>query len=150
MALVKRNEGYLPSWPHWFDDFFDRDWFGHALPAFSASNTTIPSINIKETDDNYEVEVAAPGMSKDDFNITLDGNMLTISSEKTNRSEDKDGDKYSRREFSYESFQRSIQLPKDVVDEENIKAKYEDGVLRLTIPKREEAKQKAPRTIQIS
>lgn len=149
MAIVKRrNDDYFPTWPHWFNDFFDKDWFGSTLPAYSSSNTTVPSVNIKENDDNYEVEVAAPGMSKDDFNITLDGNMLTISSEKTNESES--NDKYSRREFSYQSFQRSIQLPKDVVDEEKIKAKYEDGVLRLTIPKREEAKQKTPRTIQIS
>ena len=88
-------------------------------------------------------------MNKKDFNIELDGNTLTISSERTDQREDKDGI-YSRREFSYQSFQRSFTLPRDVVDSEKINAKYEDGVLKLMIPKREEAKQKPPRQIQIN
>jgi HSP20 family protein len=87
-------------------------------------------------------------MEKKDFNITLDGNLLTISSHKEHRSQNTE-DNYNRREFSYQSFQRSFELPKDVVNEEGITAGYENGVLHLTVPKREEAKQKAPRMIEI-
>jgi len=89
-------------------------------------------------------------MNKEDFRIELDGNNLTISSEKTQNNEQREGEYYSRREFSYQSFQRSFTLPKDVVDVEQIQAKYENGVLNLVIPKKEEAKQKPPRMIQIA
>jgi HSP20 family protein len=95
------------------------------------------------------VEVAAPGMSKKDFNITLEGNVLTISSEKTHQQEtDKDA-RYSAREFSYQSFSRTFNLQKEVVDTDKIQATYRDGVLQLVIPKMEHAKQKPPRTIEI-
>ena len=133
-----------------FDDFFNRDIFNWGLTNFSNTNTTIPGVNIKETPDNFEVEVAAPGMSKKDFRIELDGNMLTISSEKSNEQEDKEDEKYTRKEFSYQSFYRTFNLPKEVVDENKIEAKYDNGLLRLLIPKKEEAKQKPPRQIQIS
>jgi HSP20 family protein len=99
-----------------FDDLFNRDLLNWGLVNNSATNTTLPSVNIRETNDNFIVEMAAPGMTKDDFKIELDGNLLTISSEKEDRSEMKDGEKYTRQEFSYQSFQRSFQLPKDVVD----------------------------------
>jgi len=96
------------------------------------------------------VEVAAPGMNKKDFKIQLDGNLLTLSSEKTEQSEeDSKDEKYSRREFSYQSFQRTFTLPKDVVDADKIQAKYENGLLHLEIPKKEEAKVKPPKQIQI-
>ena len=108
----------------------------------------MPSVNIRETNDNYEVEVAAPGMDKKDFKITLDGNLLTISSFKQQSSEETE-DRYTRREFSYQSFQRSFQLPKDVVDQDKISARYENGLLNLSIPKKEEAK-KAPKLIEIA
>ena len=89
-------------------------------------------------------------MNKKDFKIQLDGNMLTISSEKSNQKEENDRDeKYSRKEFSYQSFQRTFTLPKDVVDADKIEAKYDNGLLQLVIPKKEEAKQKPPRQIQI-
>ncbi len=94
--------------------------------------------------------MAAPGMTKDDFKIELDGNMLTISSEKNNQSEEKEDEFFSRKEFSYQSFQRTFQLSKDVVDAENINARYQNGVLHLLIPKREEVKQKPRRMIAIS
>lgn len=147
MSIIKKNRD-LPSFSRlWDDDFFNRDW---RLSNFSDSGTTMPSVNIKETKDSYQVEVAAPGMNKDDFKVELDGNMLTISSEKTEQRENnEEPEKYSYREFSYQSFQRSFSLPKDVVDEERIEAHYENGVLKLTIPKKEEAKQKPPRKIQI-
>jgi len=150
MNLVKRNGSLLDSLPILFDDFFRRDMFNWSNSNYSDTNTTIPAVNIKETADNYEVEVAAPGMTKKDFRVELDGNMLTISSERTHQKEDRDGERYFQREFSYESFQRTFNLQKDVVDIDKIQAKYEDGLLKLFIPKKEEAKQKPPRQIQIS
>jgi HSP20 family protein len=114
------------------------------------SDTTLPAVNIRETKDSYEVEMAAPGMKKEDFKIELDRNILTISSEKSEEHEEQgEEEKYSRKEFSYQSFQRSFNLPKEVVDEDKIEARYREGVLHLTIPKREEAKQKPPRKIEI-
>jgi HSP20 family protein len=150
MSLVKRNGSILNQLPMLFDDFFNPDFFNWNSSNFSNTNTTIPAVNIKETAENYEVEVAAPGMTKNDFKVELDGNMLTISSEKTNQTEENDNEKYSRKEFSYQSFQRTFNLQKEVVDIDKIQAKYENGLLRLVIPKREEAKQKPPRLIHIS
>ncbi len=132
-----------------FDDFFNKDIYNFGLSNFSDTNTTIPAVNIKETADSYEVEVAAPGMSKKDFKIELDGTLLTIASQKTEETENKE-EKYFRKEFSYQSFYRTFNLQKEVVDVDKIKATYSDGVLRLLIPKKEEAKQKPARLIQIS
>lgn len=136
--------------PVLFDDFFNRDLFNWGNLNFSDTNTTIPAVNIKETADNYEVEMAAPGMTKKDFKIELDGNSLTISSEKSNERKEKDDERYSLKEFSYQSFQRTFTLQKDVVDIDKIQAQYENGLLHLLIPKKEEVKQKPPRLIQIS
>ena len=149
MSLIKRN-GLLPTtFPALFDDFFGRELFNWGNNNYSATSTTVPSVNIRETGDNFEVEMAAPGMDKQDFKIELDGNTLTISSKKEhNQESEQEG--YSRREFSYQSFERSFVLPKDVVDVEQIRAKYENGLLHLTIPKQERAKQKAPRLIEIA
>ena len=94
--------------------------------------------------------MAAPGMKKEDFKIELENNLLTISSEKTIEPEQDEGNRYSKKEYSYESFQRSFTLPKEVVDADKIQARYENGLLHLVIPKKEEAKQKPPRMIQIS
>ncbi|MDE3183556.1 MAG: Hsp20/alpha crystallin family protein [Bacteroidota bacterium] len=150
MNLIKRNGNSMNQWPLLFDDFFNRDFFDWGLSNYSDTSTSIPKVNVKETKDNFEVEVAAPGMNKNDFKIQLDGNMLSISSEKSNeREENNEDEKYSRREFSYQSFQRSFTLPKDVVDADKIEAKYENGLLHLVIPKKEEAKQKPPKQIQI-
>jgi len=150
MNLIKRNGNSMNQWPLVFDDFFNRDFFNWGLSNYSDTNTTVPGVNIKETKDNFDVEVAAPGMNKKDFKIQLDGNLLTISSERTNqREENNEDEKYSRKEFSYQSFERSFTLPKDVVDADKIEAKYENGLLHLVIPKKEEAKQKPPKQIQI-
>ena len=149
-TIVKRNGGsLLPANPRsLFDDFFNRELFNWGNSNFSASRTTLPSVNIKEREEAFEVEVAAPGMQKEDFKITLDSGILTISSSREDKEEENDGN-FTRREFSYQSFQRSFELAKDVVDEENIEAKYENGVLRLTIPKKEDAKAQPPRLIEI-
>jgi len=150
MSLIKRSGNLLNSFPSVFnDDFLTRDLFNWGLSNNSDTGTTIPAVNIKETANAFEVEMAAPGMTKKDFNIELDSNVLTIRSEKNFEQEEKDGEKYSRKEFSYQSFQRSFTLPKEVVDEDKIEAKYENGVLHLVIPKKEVAKQKPPRMIQI-
>jgi HSP20 family protein len=148
MSLIKRRSQGVPSFSRFFDDdFFNRDW---GLSNFSDSGT-LPAVNIRETKDSFNVEMAAPGMKKEDFKVELDGNMLTISSERSEEHEEnnKEDEKFSRREFSYQSFQRSFSLPKDVVDADNIEAHYENGVLKLRIPKKEEAKQRPPRKIEI-
>jgi HSP20 family protein len=150
MNLIKRNESQIPGFPRmFFDDIFGRELFNWENTNFSSTSTTLPSVNIKEKVDSYEVEVAAPGMDKNDFNVTLDGNLLTISSVKQ-QNEITEESNYTRREFSYQSFQRSFELPKDVVDDEHITARYQNGLLLLTVPKKEEAKQKPPRMIEIS
>jgi len=150
MTIVKRNSNLLNNFPTFFDDFLNRDIFNWGLTNFSDTNTTIPAVNIKETSDNYEVEVAAPGMTKKDFKVQLEGNMLTISSERTTKKQENEDVRYTSQEFSYQSFSRTFNLQKDVVDMERIQAKYEDGILHLLIPKMEHAKQKQPRLIEIS
>ncbi|WP_342089233.1 Hsp20/alpha crystallin family protein [Dyadobacter sp. OTU695] len=148
MSLIKRN-GLLPgTFPALFDDFFGRELFNWGNNNYSSTSTTVPSVNIRESNDNFEVEVAAPGMQKSDFQIQLDGNTLTISSNRQHN-EEKTEEDYTRKEFSYQSFQRSFLLPKDVVNDEGIVARYENGLLMLTIPKKEEVKQKPPRLIEI-
>jgi len=148
MSIIKRNE-IFPGL-NLFDDFFSRDLWNWNLNNNSSTNTTIPMVNVKETNENFEVEMAAPGMNKEDFKVQLEGNLLTITSEKNHENEVKDGERYSRREFSYQSFQRTFQLPKEVVDADKIEAKYENGVLKLVIPKNENAKPRPPKTIQIN
>ncbi|MFN2439650.1 MAG: Hsp20/alpha crystallin family protein [Chitinophagaceae bacterium] len=150
MTTLKRNGNLLNTFPALFNDFIDRDLFDWNRTNFSNTGTTLPAANLKETNEGFEVEMAAPGMKKNDFRVELDGNLLTISSEITNETEENEGERYVRKEFSYQSFQRSFRLSKEVLDPDKINAKYEDGVLRLFIPKKEEAKQKPPKLIQIS
>jgi HSP20 family protein len=147
MNLIKRE--FFPTVPSFFDDFFKTDFADWGFKNNSLTNTTLPAVNIVETDDNFTVEMAAPGMSKKDFQIELDNEMLTISSEKELSHELEKTDKYSRREFSYQSFKRTFQLPKSVVDDSKIEASYLNGILKIMIPKREEAKAMPPRTIKI-
>ncbi|SFG17122.1 MULTISPECIES: Hsp20/alpha crystallin family protein [Salegentibacter] len=147
MSLIKRNEAnWLPSV---FDDMFKTDWLGGTTNVNSIG-TSIPAVNIQETEDNFSVEVAAPGKTKEDFNIELDNDVLTISSEekKENETSEKNG-RYTRKEFSYSTFKRAFSLP-DSVDSEKISASYKDGVLIIELPKREEAKVQAKRMIEIS
>ena len=150
MLSIRRNGNHSQALPALFYDFFSLELFNWGNSNFSYTSTTVPSINVKETPENYEVEVAAPGLDKKDFNVTLDNNLLTISCVKSTNTENKgEYNNYTRREFSYQSFQRSFELPKHVVDEDKINARYENGLLYLTIPKKEEAKQKAPKLIEI-
>ena len=147
MSLVKRtNENWLPSI---FDDMFKTDWLGGTTNVNSIG-VSIPAVNIIEKDSGFEVAVAAPGKTKEDFNIELDNDVLTISSEakevKDNTSED---GKFTRKEFSYNSFKRAFSLP-ETVDNAKINASYENGVLLINLPKKEEAKVQAKRMIEIS
>lgn len=145
--LVKRNE-LLPKFPSFFSDFFDKEFADWANSNYSLTNTTIPAVNIKETKDDFLVTMAVPGMTKKDFKIDLTDNVLTISSEKKDEKEEKD-EYYTKKEYSYQSFSRAFTLPKDVVEEDKITAKYENGELLLTIPKKEEAKTKKPVEIKV-
>ena len=134
----------IPVLPTILDDFF-RDW---STTNFSDTNTTLPAVNIMEDDNAFTVEVAVPGMEKKDFHIDLEDNILTISSEKT--VEDKEvKDNYTRKEYSYQSFKRSFTLPKNMVDSDKIAAQYKNGELIIAIPKREEAKPKPARLIEV-
>lgn len=136
------NQNWLPSI---FNDFFDNEWLGR-------TNSTAPAINVTESDKEYQVEVAAPGMSKEDFNIHIsEDNELVITMEKKNETneEDKQNKKYLRREFSYSKFEQSLVLPDDVV-KEKIAANVNNGVLTVDLPKRTpEEKQKINRVIEI-
>ncbi len=145
MALLRLSNQF----PTLFDRFFENDLFDWSNRNFSATNTTVPSVNIKEDDDRFEVEVAAPGFIKTDFNIELNNDQMTISSEKKMEDETNEGEQFARREFSYQSFSRSFTLPNSA-DSDKIKAKYENGILRVTIPKKEEAKPKPTKQIAIA
>jgi len=147
MSLIKRNENY-PAWSNLINDFFNRDWLDWTTRNFSDTNTTLPSTNILEGTDSYEVDMAAPGLEKKDFKIELNNGVLTISSGKKVENETKNGKKFMRREYSYQSFSRSFTLP-DSVESEKISAKYENGVLKVVIPKKDKAKARSFKTIEI-
>lgn len=144
MALMR----FSNQTPSMFDRFFEGDLFDWSNRNFSTTNTTLPSVNIKDNVDAFEVDLAAPGFEKDDFKIELDRNLLTISSEKREEHETKEGETYTKREFSYQSFARSFTLP-DMADSEMIKATYENGILHIHIPKKEVSKPKPMRKIDI-
>ena len=144
MTLMRFSNQY----PSLFDRFFDNDLFDWSRRNYSNTNTTLPSVNIKESNDDFEVEVAAPGFTKNDFKIELNHDLLTISSEKEIENETKEDQRFSLREFSYQSFSRSFTLP-NTADSDKIGARYENGILRISIPKREEARPKPARQIAI-
>lgn len=134
--------------PILFERLFENDMLDWSNRNYSITNTTLPSVNIKENEEGFEVEMAIPGMDKGDFKIELNQDVLTISSEKKVENEVKEGEHFTRREFSYQSFSRSFTLP-NTVDNEKINAKYENGILSVAIPKREEARPKPVRQIAI-
>ena len=144
MTLV-RYQNQLPSL---FDRFFNNDFESWNKNNFSNTNTTLPSVNIKENKDAFLVEVAAPGFEKSDFKIELNNDLLTISSEKEIKDEVKDNERISKQEFSYQSFKRAFTLP-ELVEDDQISAKYENGILAIIIPKKEEAKPKPVKQIEI-
>ena len=135
MLPTRRIESWLPSIPSIFNDFFGNEWL-------ETVNARVPAINIIENENEFLVEVAAPGLTKDDFKIKIvDDDQLQISFEKKEESEERDKKgNYLRREFSYTNFLRTLLLP-DNVDIEKISAKAENGVLHISIPKTKESKQ---------
>ena len=141
MMPIRRNQNWLPSI---FNDFFDNEWMEKA-------NATAPAINVLENEKEYKVELAAPGMTKEDFDVHIDEeNNLVISMEKkTENKEEKKEGSYLRREFSYSKFQQTMILPDDV-DKEKISAQVENGVLNINLPKfTEQEKEKAKRFIDV-
>lgn len=137
----------VPRFSSWVDNFFDNELGTGFLSNFN-TGMSLPAVNIKEEADNFKLEIAVPGMNKDDFNVDVDNKVLSISSEKTEE-HDKSDENYTRREFGYSSFKRTFMLP-DSVDSDKIKATYKDGILNVNLPKREEAKKKPARQIKIS
>ena len=149
MTLMKRTQNWYPTFPSLFDKFFEGNLMDWNNWNFSSTDTTLPAVNVKENEDAFMIEVAAPGMTKEDFKVNYDNGRLTISSERKNEKKD-EGENYTRREFSYQSFQRSFNVPETVVSGEKISANYKDGILTIDLPKREEVKPKPSREIKIS
>ncbi|KJJ38768.1 Hsp20/alpha crystallin family protein [Aequorivita vladivostokensis] len=147
LTRTTNSATHLPTWSSLLDDFFNRDLTSVFSQNFN-TGISLPKVNIKETADAYFVEMAVPGLKKSDFQIDLENQLLSISTEVEEKSEEKE-ENYTRREFGYSSFKRSFTLP-ETVDEEKIKANYREGILSIHLPKKEEAKQKPPRNIKIS
>jgi HSP20 family protein len=150
MTLAKLSNNWNPSVPSIFDRFFDGELMDWNRTNFSGTDSTLPAVNLKENSNEFLIDVAAPGMKKEDFKLHYDNGRLTISSEHQDNKEEKNGEKVTRREFSYQSFQRSFTITENAVDAEKIKASYENGILHITLPKREEVKPKPPKEIKIS
>ncbi|HEY5749848.1 MAG TPA: Hsp20/alpha crystallin family protein [Chryseolinea sp.] len=144
MSLIKRS-----TWPvlgngSWLSDFFENEKF---FDSDWMKKLSVPAVNVKETEKAFEVEVAAPGLSKKDFKITAENGLLTISSESKEEREEKEKD-YTRKEFSYSAFSRSFTLPENI-NEEDIKASYEDGILKLNISKKMISQPKSKKAIEV-
>jgi HSP20 family protein len=148
MALARRNNTFS-SLPSLFDRFFNEGLMDWNNLNYSTTDTTIPAVNVKEDENKYSIEVAAPGMKKDDFDVKLENDMLTISSERKEEKDDSD-EGFTRKEFSYQSFQRSFTLPEGHILTDKISAKYNDGILHIELPKRDEVKPQPAKTIKIS
>lgn len=146
MSLVRFSHSPL-------DRFFDNDLLDWSNRNFSKTDTTLPSVNIRENEEEFLIDVAVPGLDKNDFKIEVNDDVLTVSSEKQEESETKDekgknGERYTKREFSYQAFMRSFTLP-TIADGDKVSASYEKGILTVSVPKKEEAKPKTARMIEI-
>jgi HSP20 family protein len=149
MTLVRRTNNLFPAFPNILENWFGKDLTEWNDVNLWGTNATMPAVNVKEETDKFEIEVAAPGLTKEDFQVKLENNVLTISSEK--KEEKKEEDKnYTRREFSYQSFQRSFNLPEGHIHADKISARYNDGILRIELPKRDEVKPQPMKEIKIS
>ena len=142
MTNLVRSSRLFPNFPKLFTDFFDSD-----EETGNGWLSKVPAANIQEGDSEFTVELAAPGLEKEDFQINIENGNLAISCEKKDESEVKEKG-YTRKEFNYNSFYRSFVLP-DSVDQENIKANYKEGVLKLSLPKKEEARKTPKKQIEI-
>jgi HSP20 family protein len=146
-----KEERPSTGFPTVFNSFFGDDFpslFNLDFPSFGRISRNLPAVNIRERRDDFVIDVAVPGMTKENFDITIDNNVLQISAE-ANYKRSEEEESYTRREFQQTSFSRYFTLP-DSVDPDKIDAKYTDGVLCITLPKKEEAKAKPPKQIRIS
>ena len=134
--------GVIPSI---FDDLFDDDFF--RVPVAFTRGNLFPAVNISENDVNFVVEMAVPGLKREDIKVNLEKGLLTISFEKKEEHEEKQN--YTRREFVYQSFKRSFSIPEDKIDVEKISGDYKDGVLKITLPKKNHEIVSTTRTIEI-
>lgn len=143
MLPVMRKRVLFPTFN---DNFYGRN----SLSSFfsDGADYSVPAVNIKENDKNFEIEVAAPGLNKGDFKINIEKNILTVSSEKE-VNEETEKENFMRKEFGYNSFTRSFSIP-ETIDMENIKASHKNGILKIELPKQEEAKLKHKQEIKIS
>lgn len=143
MLPVIRKHQLFPAFT---DDFFGRD----LLADFFDNKTgiSVPAVNVREGKDHYTIEVAAPGLNKEDFRINLEKNILTISSEKEDRKEENE-ERFMRREFSYAGFCRSFSLPQ-TIDSEKISATHKDGILYVEIPKKDDYRDRPAKEIKIA
>lgn len=137
----------LPNLSSWMDDIINKNFSNEFMSNFN-TGITLPAVNVLDNNEEYIVEMAVPGLKKSDFNISLDNQMLSISAE-LNTENEETNENYTRREFGYSSFKRTFTLP-ETVETDKIKAIYEDGILKVLLPKREEAKKKPLRQIKIS
>lgn len=144
MKPARISNSLFPVFPSFIDKFFE----GNLLDMVG-DTSTLPAINILNNDDDFVIEVAAPGMSKNDFDITYDNGELTITSARKNENTEKN-DRYTRREFNYQAFRRSFNFSEKLVEGDNIEASYVDGILSIKLPKREEIKPKPARAISIT
>ncbi len=138
-----RNENLIPAG---FDDLFKpwNNWFDN---KYLVKTMNMPAVNVTENEKEYKLTVAVPGMKKEDFKIDVEGNMLTISSEREESKEQKD-EKYTRKEYNYTSFSRSFTLPDDV-SRGKIDASYKDGILNVVMPRNEEIKKSSNKSITV-
>lgn len=147
-SLQQRNNGNaLSELPSLFNDPFLRNWFSWSTE--NETNNSIPATNIQESEEEFKISVAAPGMKKDDFKIQLENNRLIITGERKSEEEHKES-AYLRKEFSYQSFTRTFTLAERQVQVDKVQATYSDGILEITIPKSQEAMNQKPRVIPIA
>ena len=150
MTLARLSENVSPSFPALFSRLFEGDLMDWSNSNFAGNNSTLPAVNVKENQNEFIIEVAAPGLKKDDFKVDFDNGRLTISSELSEETKNDGDEKFTRREYYYRSFQRAFTVPQNVVDGDKIQARYTDGILNITLPKREELKPKPAKQIKIS
>jgi len=147
--LVRRNNPGFPTFSKVVNDFFNDGYVKNLDENLSIWNGTQPAVNVREDADGFYLSLAAPGYGKEDIEVKVDDDILTVSSEKKEETHEPEGEKYTRREFKYACFNRTFTLP-ETVDATKIAATYDNGILNITIPKREEAKPLPARTIKIS
>ncbi|SDL33148.1 heat shock protein Hsp20 [Salinimicrobium catena] len=155
MSLVKSNKRRTPMWRNpflndpFFSDLMDNRRWNRLFNGDEDEFDFSPAMNVKEMGKDIQVEMAAPGLSKDDFKITLDEGVLTVSAEKEQK-EEEEREGFLRKEFSYNSFSRSIRLPENVDENKDIQATYKDGVLRMMLHKKEGTETKKPKSIRVN